>query len=111
MSSNPDYDADLTQATTLRDKLKIAQIYGGMPWTMAAIQVAGCGVLSRMSPAQAEAVFALPLPPPGVDSFITAAFLHDWREYFYHDGPPPTALMCRDEGERWLCGIVDMVRS
>jgi hypothetical protein len=106
-----DYESDLAAQTTLRDKLHVAKIYGGMPWVMAAIHVAGVGKLSSMSPEQAARVFAIPLPPATIDVFVTAEFLHDWREYLYRDGPPPTALLCRDEGERWLCGIVDMVRS
>ena len=56
-----DYESDLAAQTTLRDKLHVAKIYGGMPWVMAAIHVAGVGKLSSMSPEQAARVFAIPL--------------------------------------------------
>jgi hypothetical protein len=106
-----EYQADLAAAPTLKEKLVVCKIFGGMPWLAAALRVANVNKLSDMTPPQAARVLAIPLPPEGVDIEITAKFFHDMHEFLYEDGPPPAALDRRTEADLWLCGLVSKVRK
>jgi hypothetical protein len=111
VSYESEYQSDLAAAPTLKEKLHVCKIYGGMPWLMAALRVANVNRLADMTPAQAARVLAIPLPPRGVDTNITAGFFHDMHEFLYEDGPPPAALDRRSDADLWLCSLVSQVRA
>jgi hypothetical protein len=95
---------------TLRNRLNMAKLRGGIPWVMAALFVGECCRLSDLPPGSAEEVLAIPPPPPDIDAHATHVFLHAWRLYQKGEGPEPEAMRRRTDADLWLASLVSDVR-